>query len=350
MHSRKSKGFAIRGFTLIELLVVIVIIGILVAIALPNFVRIKEKAKEAEVKQNLHSIQLAVERYAVDNPYGNYPNYILGGDWTDTATINEDYYYYAQLDQVEYPPWKGSGPEFAPDGEGDYLIMEGYMAVYPKNPFIKTGQISNLRRLHHKPVWQAVDFPRVVGGSENHSMVEIFGPPPAWIFMQKGIGGDLYVIPPYPDFNTGQGFWENDNGYKDVWSNPDRRRTRGSKLLSGNFSYFSRVNINGWLLFNGAHEVNGYTLAGYGTLSNLGHDVYDRNANYFPSYRTATCPLRSAFGGGAWLQCPSAGEPNNAQASVGGPDGLPDGVIIVLDSGVDKKSLNVTGEIEYGQG
>jgi type II secretion system protein G len=58
---RKSKGF-----TLIELMVVIVIIGILVAIALPNFISAQDRAKLSSVKANAHTMQTMLETYAVD--------------------------------------------------------------------------------------------------------------------------------------------------------------------------------------------------------------------------------------------------------------------------------------------
>ncbi len=61
-----------KGFTLIELMVVVVIIGILAAIALPNFLSMQDRAKEAEVKSNCHAIQLAVEGHKVLNA-GNKP-------------------------------------------------------------------------------------------------------------------------------------------------------------------------------------------------------------------------------------------------------------------------------------
>jgi len=64
LHMRRG------GFTLIELMIVVAIIGILAAIAIPNFLRFQLKAKSSEGKTNLAAIRTAEESYFAE--YGVY--------------------------------------------------------------------------------------------------------------------------------------------------------------------------------------------------------------------------------------------------------------------------------------
>jgi len=71
---RSKKGA--KGFTLIELMIVVAIIGILAAIAIPNFLRFQAKSRTSEGKTNLKAIHIAQGSY-----YGEHNNY------SDFATI-----------------------------------------------------------------------------------------------------------------------------------------------------------------------------------------------------------------------------------------------------------------------
>jgi general secretion pathway protein G len=57
---------------MIELMFVIVIIGIIAAIVLPNYMKFTKRAKEAVVKENMHTVQLAMESFSVEQ-LGTYP-------------------------------------------------------------------------------------------------------------------------------------------------------------------------------------------------------------------------------------------------------------------------------------
>jgi type IV pilus assembly protein PilA len=55
-----------KGFTLIELMIVVAIIGILAAIAIPNFLRFQLKSKSSEGKVNIAAIRTAEESYIAE--------------------------------------------------------------------------------------------------------------------------------------------------------------------------------------------------------------------------------------------------------------------------------------------
>jgi type IV pilus assembly protein PilA len=62
-----------KGFTLIELMIVVAIIGILAAIAIPNFLKFQAKSKQSEAKSNLGAIFTGqVSYYGENNSYGDF--------------------------------------------------------------------------------------------------------------------------------------------------------------------------------------------------------------------------------------------------------------------------------------
>jgi general secretion pathway protein G len=89
-----------KGFTLIEILVVLGIIGLLAVFLVPNLMSARDKAKETAVKSVVHTVQLAVEAYEMENQV--YP--------METSTAVESLC-------------------------NNYLIPGGYMAKVPNNPF-----------------------------------------------------------------------------------------------------------------------------------------------------------------------------------------------------------------------
>lgn len=99
------------GFTLIDLVIVIVIIAILAAVAIPSFLSINNRAKEASVKTEMFSIATAIALYAADNE--SYPA-------TDSMQELSDYLNKFMNDIPESDFWDSP---YHYESDGSYYIL-----------------------------------------------------------------------------------------------------------------------------------------------------------------------------------------------------------------------------------
>jgi hypothetical protein len=300
-----------------EVVVIVGIIQLLVGVALPPR-GFPTKAREAEIKQSLHNLQLAVEKYAVDHN-GAYPAYLTGGEarWTAMVYISS-----------RSEPFSGEAPCPALKQVTDPLLSGGYMTVYPRNPFAKNGVGVHNAQLTMPldapggdPLRNGVDTGRLYGtrfGAYCTSTGQLLGA--KYYFLQasaeSGVRQKAYTVatapipglPPSADVTYP--CW-------DVWSSSKARNPLpGEFIYAGTGPVIAVGNASG----SGQYpilptEIDSYILAAFGGPRTKGKDIMD----------LAGIPFRLP-----WHIYDSYPQ---SHLAYGNPDGIKDGIIIAITPG-----------------
>ncbi len=123
-----------RGFTLIELMIVVAIIGIIAAIAIPNFLDGIERARQKRSVSEIRTMVMGLQSFSVD--YGGYPNSSHIGEAGVVLPLVFD----VQGDSIIVPDLIQAVPRY--DGwNTSYYFFSGPDGVIP-NPKIQGGEVT----------------------------------------------------------------------------------------------------------------------------------------------------------------------------------------------------------------
>jgi type IV pilus assembly protein PilA len=140
-----------KGFTLIELMIVVAIIGILAAIAIPNFLKFQAKSRQAEAKTNLGGMFTAEESYRAEfsgystdmiaigwGPSGS-PRYLYGFTTAFPAGVFQD-----TLDSGVCAAGGACVTTYMLSGAGAALVNGDLPATTADNTYYTAGAVGNV--------------------------------------------------------------------------------------------------------------------------------------------------------------------------------------------------------------
>lgn len=289
--------------------IVCIPILVLIVFGLPSFLVVKERAKEAEAKEGLHTIEIAVNRYETDDSL----------ERESKAPPNP--YPHKCIPPGEFPAFLVGGTSKQDEIPSDPLLRKGYLNEYPRNPFARQTDLNpHLEGTHPERFGLQRQLMGNVMADARYAR---------WS-SATGLAGRSGDLPTYADIEFK--CWDRDSD------------GAGPQFLPGAF-YYKSSGFLSWKVATESltkpvlpREVGQFTMGVFGGVHTKGKDTIGDEMPASPNIHPLWPWLRSQVSGSPKdvAGCPYAVQTytthidQHAEFDIGNPNGIPDGTILML--------------------